>query len=119
MLTVGFQIKEAIKVHQGGNKKTLMPARIDLLELVGIPVPVSGRYPLSFRRHEPARGMTLWRLPVDQKLLIADELTNAGRTIQAQIIELLLELQQKENMALVLITSTWRWWRKRTATKSS
>ena len=48
------------------------------------------------------------------KLLIADEPTTAlDVTIQAQIIELLLELQQKENMALVLITMTWRWWRKR------
>lgn len=48
------------------------------------------------------------------KLLIADEPTTAlDVTIQAQIIELLLELQQKENMALVLITHDWRWWRKR------
>lgn len=49
-------------------------------------------------------------MPVGQKLLIADEPTTAlDVTIQAQIIELPQELQQKENMALVLITDAWRW----------
>lgn len=74
--TVGFQIMEAIKVHQGGNKKT--------------------------RRQ---RAMIAMAIACRPKLLIADEPTTAlDVTIQAQIIELLLELQQKENMALVLIT---------------
>ncbi len=56
--TVGFQIMEAIKVHQGGNKSTRRQRAIDLLNLVGIPRSgiASGCLPASaFRRHEPAR----------------------------------------------------------------
>ena len=87
--TVGFQIMEAIKVHQGGNKSTRRQRAIDLLNQVGI----------------PERVMIAMAIACRPKLLIADEPTTAlDVTIQAQIIELLLELQQKENMALVLIT---------------
>ncbi len=65
------------------------------------------------------RVMIAMAIACRPKLLIADEPTTAlDVTIRAQIIELLLELQQKENMALVLITHDRRWWRKR-HTKSS
>lgn len=65
------------------------------------------------------RVMIAMAIACQPKLLIADEPTTAlDVTIQAQIIELLLELQQKENMALILITHDWRWWPKR-HTKSS
>ena len=103
--TVGYQIMEAIKVHQGGNKQTRRQ-RIDLLNgghsRSGL---AAGRLSASaFRRHEPAcddrDGDCL-----SAKTTIADEPTTAlDVTIQAQIIELLLDLQQQENMALVLIT---------------
>lgn len=105
--TVGFQIMEAIKVHQGGNRKTRRQRTIDLLNLVGIPDPASRLdvYPHQLSGGMSQRVMIAMAIACRPKLLIADEPTTAlDVTIQAQIIELLLELQQKENMALMLIT---------------
>lgn len=105
--TVGFQIMEAIKVHQGGNKQTRRQRAIDLLTQVGIPDPASRLdvYPHQLSGGMSQRVMIAMAIACRPKLLIADEPTTAlDVTIQAQIIELLLELQQKENMALVLIT---------------
>ena len=105
--TVGFQIMEAIKVHQGGNKSTRRQRAIDLLNLVGIPDPASRLdvYPHQLSGGMSQRVMIAMAIACRPKLLIADEPTTAlDVTIQAQIIELLLELQQQENMALVLIT---------------
>ncbi|MCI0266922.1 UNVERIFIED_ASMBLY: dipeptide ABC transporter ATP-binding protein [Cronobacter sakazakii] len=105
--TVGFQIMEAIKVHQGGNKKTRRQRAIDLLNQVGIPDPASRLdvYPHQLSGGMSQRVMIAMAIACRPKLLIADEPTTAlDVTIQAQIIELLLELQQKENMALILIT---------------
>ena len=102
--TVGFQIMEAIKVHQGGNKKTRRQRAIDLLNQVGIPDPASRLdvYPHQLSGGMSQRVMIAMAIACRPKLLIADEPTTAlDVTIQAQIIELLLELQQKENMALV------------------
>ncbi|MDX6840571.1 MAG: dipeptide ABC transporter ATP-binding protein [Hafnia sp.] len=105
--TVGFQIMEALKVHQGGNRSTRRQRAIDLLTLVGIPDPDSRLdvYPHQLSGGMSQRVMIAMAIACRPKLLIADEPTTAlDVTIQAQIIELLLELQQKENMALVLIT---------------
>ncbi|MEG3133597.1 dipeptide ABC transporter ATP-binding protein [Rouxiella sp. T17] len=105
--TVGFQIMEAIKVHQGGNKKTRRQRTIDLLNLVGIPDPASRLdvYPHQLSGGMSQRVMIAMAIACRPKLLIADEPTTAlDVTIQAQIIELLLDLQQKEHMALMLIT---------------
>ena len=101
--TVGYQIMEAIKVHQGGNKKTRIQRAIDLLTLVGIPDPASRLdvYPHQLSGGMSQRVMIAMAIACRPKLLIADEPTTAlDVTIQAQI----MELQQKENMALVLIT---------------
>lgn len=105
--TVGYQIKEAIKVHQGGNRKTRHQRAIDLLSLVGIPDPASRLdvFPHQLSGGMSQRVMIAMAIACRPKLLIADEPTTAlDVTIQAQIIELLLNLQQRENMALVLIT---------------
>ncbi|AUG98902.1 dipeptide ABC transporter ATP-binding protein [Pectobacteriaceae bacterium CE70] len=105
--TVGFQIMEAIKVHQGGNRRTRRQRAIDLLIQVGIPDPASRLdvYPHQLSGGMSQRVMIAMAIACRPKLLIADEPTTAlDVTIQAQIIELLLELQQKENMALILIT---------------
>ena len=113
--TVGYQIMEAIKVHQGGNKQTRRQRAIDLLNLVGIPDPASRLdvYPHQLSGGMSQRVMIAMAIACRPKLLIADEPTTAlDVTIQAQIIELLLDLQQQENMALVLTPTTWRWWRK-------
>lgn len=105
--TVGYQIMEALKVHQGGNKSTRKQRAIDLLDMVGIPDPQSRLdvYPHQLSGGMSQRVMIAMAIACRPKLLIADEPTTAlDVTIQAQIIELLLELQQQENMALVLIT---------------
>ncbi|MEQ1965655.1 dipeptide ABC transporter ATP-binding protein [Xenorhabdus nematophila] len=105
--TVGYQIMEALKVHQGGNRKTRHQRAIDLLTLVGIPDPASRLdiYPHQLSGGMSQRVMIAMAIACRPKLLIADEPTTAlDVTIQAQIIELLLELQQQENMALLLIT---------------
>jgi dipeptide transport system ATP-binding protein len=105
--TVGFQIMEAIKVHQGGDRKTRRQRTIDLLTMVGIPDPASRLdvYPHQLSGGMSQRVMIAMAIACRPKLLIADEPTTAlDVTIQAQIIELLLALQQKENMALILIT---------------
>ncbi|WP_118985251.1 dipeptide ABC transporter ATP-binding protein [Photorhabdus sp. CRCIA-P01] len=105
--TVGFQIMEALKVHQGGNRRTRRQRSIDLLTLVGIPDPASRLdvYPHQLSGGMSQRVMIAMAIACRPKLLIADEPTTAlDVTIQAQVIELLLELQQRENMALILIT---------------
>ncbi|AHG82289.1 Dipeptide transport ATP-binding protein DppD [Bibersteinia trehalosi USDA-ARS-USMARC-188] len=105
--TVGFQIMEALKVHQGGSKKWRKERAIELLTMVGIPDPVSRLevYPHQLSGGMSQRVMIAMAIACNPKLLIADEPTTAlDVTIQAQIIDLLLELQRKENMALILIT---------------
>ena len=105
--TVGYQIMEALKVHQGGSKRTRRQRAIDLLEQVGIPDPASRLdvYPHQLSGGMSQRVMIAMAIACKPKLLIADEPTTAlDVTIQAQIIELLLELQKQENMALILIT---------------
>lgn len=105
--TVGYQIMEALKVHQGGSKAARSERAIELLSLVGIPDPKSRLevYPHQLSGGMSQRVMIAMAIACNPKLLIADEPTTAlDVTIQAQIIDLLLELQCKENMALILIT---------------
>lgn len=105
--TVGFQIMEALKVHEGGSRRSRRQSAIDLLTQVGIPDPESrlSVYPHQLSGGMSQRVMIAMAIACRPKLLIADEPTTAlDVTIQAQIIDLLLELQQKENMALILIT---------------
>lgn len=105
--TVGYQIMEALKVHQGGSKASRKARTIELLTLVGIPDPHSRLevYPHQLSGGMSQRVMIAMAIACNPKLLIADEPTTAlDVTIQAQIIDLLLELQRKENMALILIT---------------
>ena len=105
--TVGYQIMEALKVHQGGSKSARRERTIELLSLVGIPDPKSRLevYPHQLSGGMSQRVMIAMAIACNPKLLIADEPTTAlDVTIQAQISDLLLELQRKENMALILIT---------------
>ncbi|HHF6614665.1 TPA: dipeptide ABC transporter ATP-binding protein [Haemophilus influenzae] len=105
--TVGFQIMEALKTHEGGTKKARKDRTLELLRLVGIPDPESRMnvYPHQLSGGMSQRVMIAMAIACRPKLLIADEPTTAlDVTIQAQIMELLLELQKKECMSLILIT---------------
>lgn len=105
--TVGYQIMEALKVHQGGTKASRRQRTLELLTMVGIPDPESrlSVYPHQLSGGMSQRVMIAMAIACNPKLLIADEPTTAlDVTIQAQIIDLLLALQRKENMALILIT---------------
>ena len=105
--TVGFQIMEALKTHEGGTKKARKDRTLELLRLVGIPDPESriDVYPHQLSGGMSQRVMIAMTIACRPKLLIADEPTTAlDVTIQAQIMELLLELQKKECMSLILIT---------------
>ncbi|WP_432459810.1 dipeptide ABC transporter ATP-binding protein [Agarivorans sp. QJM3NY_25] len=105
--TVEFQISEALKIHQSGNKKWRRQRVIELLDQVGIPDPESRlkTYPHQLSGGMSQRVMIAMAIACDPKLLIADEPTTAlDVTIQAQIVDLLLDLQKQKNMGLVLIT---------------
>lgn len=105
--TVCFQIMEALKTHEGGTKKARKDRTLELLRLVGIPDPESriDVYPHQLSGGMSQRVMIAMAIACRPKLLIADEPTTAlDVTIQAQIMELLLELQKKECMSLILIT---------------
>ncbi|TBR43911.1 dipeptide ABC transporter ATP-binding protein [Marinomonas agarivorans] len=105
--TVGYQIMEALKTHQGGSKKQLQQQAIELLTQVGIPAPETrlSAYPHQLSGGMSQRIMIAMAIACNPKLLIADEPTTAlDVTIQAQIVDLLIDLQRKKNMGLVLIT---------------
>ncbi len=105
--TVGYQISETLAVHGGGSRSQRRQRTIELLDQVGIPAPEQrlNSFPHQLSGGMNQRVMIAMSIACNPKLLIADEPTTAlDVTIQAQILQLLLDLQQQQQMALILIT---------------
>jgi oligopeptide/dipeptide ABC transporter ATP-binding protein len=107
VFTVGDQIGEAVRLHKGASKHEARARAIEMLELVGIPSAAEriDEYPHQLSGGMRQRVMIAIAMSCDPKLLIADEPTTAlDVTIQAQILELIRELQEREGMSVLLIT---------------
>lgn len=106
-MTIGDQIAETLKVHRGKTHREAYLTAIELLEKTHIPEAAkrAKQYPFEFSGGMLQRAMIAQSLACNPSILIADEPTTAlDVTIQAQILELMLELQRNENMSIVLIT---------------
>ncbi|HET9821659.1 MAG TPA: dipeptide ABC transporter ATP-binding protein [Burkholderiaceae bacterium] len=107
LYTVGNQIGEVLELHEGLDKRSARARAIELLQRTGIPEPERrvDAYPHQLSGGQRQRAMIAMALACHPKLLIADEPTTAlDVTIQAQILELLDELQRDMGMALLFIT---------------
>ncbi|GGA55358.1 ABC transporter ATP-binding protein [Pelagibacterium lentulum] len=105
--TIGQQISEVVIEHQKLSKKAAWARAIEMLEIVGIPEPVkrASNYPHQMSGGMRQRAMIAMALACEPTLLIADEPTTAlDVTIQAQILELMKDLQARLGMAIVFIT---------------
>jgi dipeptide transport system ATP-binding protein len=105
--TIGFQLAETLRFHEGMDGKAARRRVIELLEQVGIPAPESrlSAYPHQLSGGMNQRVMIAMAIACNPKLLIADEPTTAlDVTVQAQILDLLLSLQRDRGMGLILIT---------------
>ena len=107
VFSVGWQIAEMFRVHEGLSRQEGRKRAIELMERVRIPAARdrAGDYPHQFSGGMRQRIMIAMAIALDPDVLIADEPTTAlDVTVQAQIMELLAELQRESRMGLILIT---------------
>ncbi|MGA2464121.1 MAG: ABC transporter ATP-binding protein [Thermodesulfobacteriota bacterium] len=107
VFTIGNQIQETIKLHQGLSKRESLEKAIEMLRLVNIPSPERcvNQYPHELSGGMRQRAMIAMSLACNPEILIADEPTTAlDVTIQAQILDLLNKLKEELGMAIILIT---------------
>jgi oligopeptide/dipeptide ABC transporter ATP-binding protein len=107
VFTVGYQIKEALTLHQALSKQEAQAQTLELLKLVGISAPEKRmhEYPHQLSGGMRQRVMIAMALSSKPDVLIADEPTTAlDVTIQAQILDLMIKLQEELDMGIILIT---------------
>jgi len=107
VFTVGDQVAEVARVHSGASRREAWDRAVDMLQQVGVPAPAerAREYPHQLSGGLRQRAMIAMALMMHPALLIADEPTTAlDVTIQAQILELLAELQDRVGMSILLIT---------------
>jgi len=106
-MTVGAQISEMVRIHRGAGRAEATARARECLAMVGLPDPGAqlDRYPFEFSGGMRQRVMIAMALSCDPKVLIADEATTAlDVTIQAQVLELIEDLNRRLGMAVVMIT---------------